>query len=111
MENEDCVKVCADIKRVQVKATSEIKNCYIGKDLNRSILISILRGYRAGVYKIPALDGLKQSEAVYVINSWNISPITVNDWKNCSRSKRQSNLLPRDIVDDMLNKILEISIK
>ena len=29
MENEDCVKVCADIKRVQVKATSEIKNCYI----------------------------------------------------------------------------------
>lgn len=108
MENEDCVKVCADLDRVKVKAITKTSNCYIGKDLNRAILISILRGYRAGIYDIPALNGLKQATAVKIINSWDISPITINDWKNCSRSSRQSKLLPRDIVDEMLHRILAI---
>lgn len=66
-------------------------------------------GYRSGVYQIPALDGLKQSEVVSTVNSWEISNISINDWKNCSRSKRQDNMLPRELVEDTLNKILSIS--
>ena len=66
-------------------------------------------GYRSGLYQIPALDGLKQSEVVEVVNSWNIACISLNDWKNCSRSKRQENMLPRDVIEETLQKIQQIS--
>ena len=56
-------------------------------------------GYRAGLYQIPALDGLKQADVVEAVNAWNISPITVTDWKNCSRKARQENMLPREIIE------------
>lgn len=108
MQNEDCVKVTADLERVKVKSTVKTKG-YIGKDLNRKILLSILMGYRSGLYKIPCLDGLKQSEVVTTVNSWGISEISINDWKNCSRTKRQDNMLPRDVVDGMLGKIQNLA--
>lgn len=63
-------------------------------------------GYRSGLYEIPSLDGLKQSEVVAMVNSWNISEITLNDWKNCSRAKRQDNMLPRELIEETLQKIL-----
>ena len=66
-------------------------------------------GYRAGLYQIPALDGLKQADVVEAVNAWNISPITVTDWKNCSRKARQENMLPREIIEETLQKILAIS--
>jgi hypothetical protein len=106
MQNEDCVKVSADLERVKVKSTVKTKG-YIGKNLNRKILLSILMGYRSGLYQIPALDGLKQSEVVEIVNSWGISEITINDWKNCSRTKRQDNMLPRDLIEDTLQQILK----
>jgi len=108
MQNEDCVKVTADLERVKVKSTVKTKG-YIGHDLNRKILLSILMGYRSGIYRIPALDGLKQSAAVETINSWGISEISLSDWKNCSRSKRQENMLPREAVEEILQAILRIS--
>jgi len=107
MQNEDCVKVTADLERVKVKSTVKTKG-YIGRDLKRKTLLSILMGYRSGLYQIPALDGLKQSAAVEVINSWNLSEITLSDWKNCSRKKRQENMLPRDVIDEMLQLIQSI---
>ena len=107
MHNEDCVKISSDLKRVQVKSTAKVSG-YIGKDLDRKVLLSILMGYRSGIYKIPALDGLKQSEVVDLVNSWGISQISINDWKNCSRTKRQENMLPRDLVDKTLQYILSL---
>lgn len=109
MQNEDCVKVTSDLERVKVKSTVKTKG-YIGKDLDRKILLSILMGYRSGLYKIPALDGLKQSDVVATVNSWGISEISLCDWKNCSRSKRQDKMLPRELVDETLQKILNLSI-
>ena len=109
MEREDCVKVTADLERVKVKSSVKTKG-YIGKDLNRKILLSILMGYRSGLYQIPALDGLKQTSAVEVINSWGVSEITVSDWKNCSRAKRQENMLPRDVIEETLQRILQIPV-
>ena len=41
MQNEDCVKVTADLERVKVKSTVKTKG-YIGKDLNRKILFPSL---------------------------------------------------------------------
>ena len=107
MENEDCVKVTGDLERVKVKSTTKTKG-YIGKNLDRKILMSILMGYRSGIYQIPALDGLKQSEIVKTVNSWKIAKISVNDWKNCSRSKRQDNMLPHELIEKTLKKILEL---
>ncbi len=104
MHNEDCVKVTADLERVKVKSTVKTKG-YIGKDLPRKTLLSILMGYRSGLYSIPALDGLRQSEVVNKVNSWGISTITITDWKNCSRSKRQENMLPREVIEETLEKI------
>ena len=110
MQNEDCVKVKADLERVKVKSSVKTKG-YIGKDLNRKILLSILMGYRSGLYQIPALDGLTQSKVVETVNNWGISQISLNDWKNCSRTKRQDNMLPLGLVEDTLKKILYISQK
>lgn len=107
MQNEDCVKVTSDLERVKVKSTVKTKG-YIGKDLNRKIILSILMGYRSGLYQIPSLDGLKQSEVVATVNAWGISEISLNDWKNCSRSKRQDNMLPRELIDETLQKILSL---
>ena len=107
MQNEDCVKVTTDLERVKVKSTIKTKG-YIGKNLNRKILLSILMGYRSGLYQIPSLNGLKQSEAVNVINSWRISEISLSDWKNCSRAKRQENMLPRKVIEGTLQKILSL---
>lgn len=104
IKHETCVKVVKDLERVKVKSTVKGKG-YIGKDLDRKILLSILMGYRIGLYKIPALDGLKQSLIVETVNSWGISKITINDWKNCSRSKRQENMLPGELVEEMLTMI------
>ena len=108
MQNEDCVKVTADLERVKVKSTVQTKG-YIGKDLPRKILLSILMGYRSGLYRIPALDGLKQSEVIEVVNGWGISIISLNDWKNCSRTKRQENMLPRELIEETLQKIIKLS--
>lgn len=108
MKAEDCVKVSADLERVKVKSTVKAKG-YIGKDLDRKILLSILMGYRSGLYQIPALDGLKQSEVVTTVNSWGISEISLNDWKNCSRPERQDNMLPHDLVDETLQRILTMT--
>lgn len=110
MQNEDCVKVVADLERVKIKSTTSTKG-YIGKNLPRKILLSILMGYRSGLYDIPALDGLKQSEIVETVNSWGIAHITINDWKNCSRTKRQDNMLSRELVEETLQRILSISNK
>lgn len=107
MQNEACVKVKADLERVKVKSTVKTKG-YIGKDLNRKILLSILMGYRAGVYEIPALEGLKQAEVIETVNSWGIAEITINDWKNCSRAKRQGNMLPNELIAETLQKINEM---
>ena len=61
------------------------------------------------LYKIPALDGLKQKQAVELINSWDICAISINDWKNCKRKDRSQSLLPYDEIEDTLQKILDFS--
>lgn len=100
------IKVKEHLENIAVKASNESKG-YVGTDHKRAILLSILKGYRAGVYAIPSLDGLKQKEAVEKVNSWNVaSSITVTDWKNCSRKERQETMLETKLVEKMLKVIL-----
>lgn len=104
MENEKCVKVKADLERVKVKSTVQIKG-YIGKDLNRKILLSILKGYFKKMYAIPALDGHTYAEIVKIVNAWNIAEISIDDLKNCKRKNRCDNLLPYPLIEATLQKI------
>lgn len=85
VKSNKCIKTKKDLECVCIKSTNKI-NGYIGNDLERKQLLSILMGYRSGIYKIPFMDSLKQSDAVALINSWGIAQITINDWKNCSRA-------------------------
>ncbi len=105
VKHEDCIKVKKDLERVKLKSTSGCAG-YIGKNHDRKALLSVICGYRAGIYEIPALDGLKQSAAVALINSWNISEISINDWKNCSRSKSVNTMLPYEEIKTLLDMII-----
>ena len=101
---EDCIKIVSDLKRVKVKAESEYRG-YVGSNLDRKVLKSIIYGYRSGEYKIPQLDGLKQSDAVKLINSWDIAKFTLSDWKDYSKPNRRDKVLPYEDIADTLKYI------
>ena len=107
---EDCVKVKSDLERVSAKANTSFRG-YIGKDLPKKQLMSIIAGYYKGKYKIPTLDGLSQKCMVDVINSWELTetPIKISDIKNCTRPSRKDSWLPYEYVMSMLRKIYEIT--
>ena len=67
------------------------------KDLDRSILMSVIMGYRAGKWNIPGLSNPAMSvkDKVEFINRFNTSSkkFTENDWKNCRKPDRQATML------------------
>lgn len=77
------------------------------KDLDWSILMSVVMGYRAGKWDIPALDGLTVAEKCEWINKHNDSKkqFKQTDWKNSRRPERQVNMLPDSFIQ---NKLLEM---
>lgn len=77
------------------------------KDLNWSILMSVIMGYRAGKWDIPALNGLTVAEKCEWINKHNDSKkqFKQTDWKNSRRPERQVNMLPDSFIQ---NKLLEM---
>lgn len=74
------------------------------KDLNWSILMSVIMGYRSQLWDIPALNGLSVSDKCAWINSHNDSKrlFKESDWKNSRRPERQVNILPKSFIKDKL---------
>lgn len=74
------------------------------KDLDWSILMSVIMGYRAGKWDIPALNDKTVAEKCEWINKHNDSKkvFKVNDWKNSRRPERQVNMLPDSFTHDKL---------
>ena len=105
-QTEDCVKVKADLERVAVKASANFRG-YIGKDLPRKQLSSIIAKHHTGDYDIPAFDGLSESELVELINTMGITskPLKVSDIKNWRRPGRRSSVLPDEYDHTMLETI------
>ncbi len=77
------------------------------KDLDWSILISIIMGYRAGKWDIPALNGKTVAEKCSWINEHNSSSrkFKESDWKNARRPERQANMLPAEFLKDKLSEL------
>ncbi len=70
------------------------------KDLDWSILTSVIMGYRAGKWEIPALSGKTVSEKCNWINQHNESSrkFKESDWKNVRRPERQAHMLPAEFL-------------
>lgn len=77
------------------------------RNMEWSILDSCIRGYRAGLWSIPALDALKGDARYRWINDHNESDhvFTGNDWKNAGRTKRQAGMLPVELLMDKLTEM------
>ena len=76
-------------------------------DLEWAKLMSIVIGYRQGVWLIPELDDCSTvDEKICVLNKHNKSEktFTRNDWKNARRPERVRQMLPIDNLKDILRE-------
>lgn len=66
------------------------------RDIDWSVLNSVIMGYRSGLYEIPVLDDMTVEEKIDYINRFNTSKkkFKASDWKNARRPERQANMLP-----------------
>lgn len=79
----------------------------IVKDLEWSVLASVIMGYRSGRWEIPALEGKTVAEKCAWINRHNSSSrkYKESDWKNARRPDRQSGMLPDTFLMDKLSEL------
>lgn len=102
----DCLRTQEEWDLFFLKVDTNVCGMQV-KDLDWSILMSVIMGYRAGRWSIPALDGKSVEEKCEWINSHNNSKkkFKVSDWKNARRPERQVNMLP---VSYIRNKLTEM---
>ena len=71
-------------------------------------------GHRLGLWVIPYLNNndLSVADKVDWINTFNKSKkkFTVNTWKDCRKQTRQSQMLPLELVKDLLLEMQEFVI-
>lgn len=106
-ENVQCLRTQQDWDLFYFKMDST-KNGARVKDMEWSILFSVILGHRAGLWRIPQLDLLEGEERCAWINTHNTSPkrFTRNDWKNAGRGDRQANILPRHLLQDKIDELI-----
>lgn len=102
----DCLRTEEEWKLFFTKVDTDGCNCIV-KDLDWSILASVIMGYRAGKWDIPALEGKTVAEKCDWINQHNGSTrkFKESDWKNARRPERQASMLPEEFLKD---KLLEL---
>jgi hypothetical protein len=79
------------------------------RDLEWSRILTCVMGHRLGVWTIPELDkqGTTVADKIAWVNGFNASKraFKESDWKNCRRQNRQSQMLDRSEVDDLLKRM------
>lgn len=100
-----CLRTQKDWDLFFAKVDVDGSNTYI-KDLDWSILMSVVMGYRKGLWEIPMLWGETVADKCKIINRHNDSKkrFTVSDWKNARRPERQCNMLPVSMLKDKLEE-------
>ncbi len=77
-------------------------------DIEWSRIITLVMGYRLGFWDIPYLSEKNRclNEKINFINDLNKSgkKFGKNDWKNCRRQERKSQMLDQKYIMDLLNK-------
>lgn len=102
----DCLRTQAEWDIFFLKVDTNACGMQV-KDLDWSILMSVVMGYRAGRWSIPALDDLTVAEKCDWINKHNDSKkkFKETDWKNARRPERQVNMLPTSYIIDKLTEM------
>lgn len=104
-----CLRTMDDWEAFFTKVDADGTGAHVGDD-ERTILMSVVMGHRAGKWTIPALENLPTvAEKVSWVNSHNTSgkPFTVSDWKNCRRADRQEHMLPDAVIADKLHEMMD----
>ena len=78
------------------------------RDLAWSKLTSCVSGHRSGQWVIPGLNYGSVQDKCDFINRHNHSSrqFKINDWKNSRRPERVSTMLPKNIIEDLLNELI-----
>lgn len=102
----DCLRTESEWKSFFTKVDTDGCGCIV-KDLEWSILASVIMGYRAGRWNIPALEGKTVVEKCTWINQHNdsVRKYKESDWKNARRPDRQANMLPEEFLKDKLEEL------
>ena len=82
------------------------------RNIEWAILNSCIMGHRSGRWDIPGLIGKTVQEKCEWINSHNTSgrKFKPSDWKNARRPERQANMLPREMLGDKLEELINANI-
>lgn len=105
-ESCDCLRTVTEWKSFFLKVDTD--GCgSIVKDLEWSILLSAVMGYRAGKWDIPALEGKTVPEKCAWLNLHNGSSrkFKESDWKNARRPERQAHMLPAEFLSDKIAEL------
>lgn len=102
----DCLRTEEEWNTFFVKIDTNASGMNV-KDLDWSIIMSIIMGYRAGLWDIPALNNKTVVEKCDWINKHNNSKkqFNKNDWKNARRPERQVNMLPKSYLLEKLEEM------
>lgn len=102
----DCLRTELEWKSFFTKVDTDGCGCIV-KDLEWSILASVIMGYRAGRWNIPALEGKTVVEKCAWINQHNdsVRKYKESDWKNARRPDRQTNMLPEEFLKNKLSEL------
>lgn len=102
----DCLRTEKEWETFFIKIDTNASGAIV-KDLDWSIIMSIVMGYRAGLWDIPALNNKTVAEKCEWINKHNDSKreFNANAWKNARRPERQVNMLPMSMIQSKLNEL------
>ena len=112
-EGMDCLRTKNDWAKFWIKihalSSGDTRRRHI-RNVEWTILNSVISGHRQGLWKIPALSDPKKTvkEKVAWINKFNGSdkPFTENSWKNCGRKDRKDQILSKDECEALLELML-----
>lgn len=82
------------------------------RNMEWAILNSCIMGYRSGRWDIPGLNDKTVEEKCEWINTHNTSDrkFKTSDWKNARRPERQANMLPREMIKNKLEELMNADI-
>ena len=102
-----CLRTIDDWNMFWFKTDAKSTNVKV-RDIDWAILNSCIMGHRAGFWNIPKLDELQGTDRDAWINTHNTSSKVwkANDWKNAGRNSRQANMLPREMLEEKLQELM-----
>lgn len=109
----DCLRTEADWNIFFLKIDLNATGTQIHTDIEWSILLSCVMGFRAGRWSIPRLEIGTVEEKCAWLNTHNNSKkvFKVSDWKNARRPERQVNMLPISMIKEKLDELINDNIE